>query len=592
MNQPNYGAILFFLSRYRFLYGAILVMAMATSVLEAFSVVAFFPLFTAMLGDAQENTGGIAGVSIKLSGYLPMSSALAGAALLLGAAFLVKTVGILFRDLLVAYAGAKIHYDVKQQVMEQYSGAEYQFIVDNQQGTLIYGSLAAPGSVIILHTTLALMVISSMKMVAIGTVLVSLLPYPALAFMGMALFYYMTMHQISKKITFTLAQKRVAANQDQDIIANEFLNGFRQIVSFNIQKRWISRFEQANRIDCEVFAKQMAWQSVPRPLLELAAMALLLGFVLFLKAANPDTFTEQLAGLGIFAVALVQILPSLSTFGGSRLALMASLPNVQLAHETITNSVPARLEGNRVLPSFEKSIAFEKVSFSHEGRGSLMDQVDMTFEKGKVTAIVGPSGSGKTTLINLILGLFQPTGGKITVDGIPLRDLTHETWLSRIGLVSQDPFMYHSTVEENIRFSRPEYSREDIIQAAIIANAHGFISEMPDGYDTLAGDRGIKLSGGQQQRICIARAVLDSPEVLLFDEATSALDSLSERQVQGAMDNASSNRTVIIIAHRLSTIRNADKIIVIDNGKIVEQGTHQELLDNQGLYSRQAAAST
>ena len=215
----------------------------------------------------------------------------------------------------------------------------------------------------------------------------------------------------------------------------------------------------------------------------------------------------------------------------------------------------------------------------------------MSFEKGAITAIVGPSGSGKTTLINMILGLFQPTSGRITVDGTPLQDLTNESWLRRLGFVSQDPFLYHTTIEENIRFYRTGHSEEELNRAATIANVHDFICELPEAYGTLAGDRGIKLSGGQQQRICIARAVLDSPEILIFDEATSSLDSLGEKQVQQAVDNASSDRTVIIIAHRLSTVRHANKIIVLDDGKIVEQGTHDELLKSKGHYYQQVAAS-
>jgi ABC-type multidrug transport system fused ATPase/permease subunit len=231
------------------------------------------------------------------------------------------------------------------------------------------------------------------------------------------------------------------------------------------------------------------------------------------------------------------------------------------------------------------------VSFAHKDRATFLDQVNMSFGKGQITAIVGPSGSGKTTLINLILGLFQPSHGRITIDGTPLQCLTHASWLGRIGFVSQDPFTFNTTIEENIRFSRKGHSRETVVQAATIANAHDFISELPDGYDTVVGDRGIKLSGGEQQRVCIARAVIESPEILIFDEATSSLDPLSEKQVQEAIDIASAGRTVIVIAHRLSTIRNADKIIVLDNGRVVEQGTHQELLTRQGEYSRQVSAS-
>jgi subfamily B ATP-binding cassette protein MsbA len=354
---------------------------------------------------------------------------------------------------------------------------------------------------------------------------------------------------------------------------------------------WEADFNKENRTYSEIYANDLAWQTVPRPILELSALGLLLGAVFFFKATSPDTFADDLAVLGVFAVAVVQILPSLSMFGGTRMQMMNVLPDVQVAHQVLTLSVPARQDGRLELPSFDKAIAFENVSFAHKDRETLMDEANLSFDKGKVTAIVGPSGSGKTTLVNLILGLFEPSSGMITVDGIPLHNLTHQSWLGRIGFVSQDPFITNNTIEENIRFKRIGHSKETIVQAAEIANAHGFISEFPERYDTVAGDRGIRLSGGQQQRICIARAVLGSPEILIFDEATSSLDSMAEKQVQEAIDSASANRTVIIIAHRLSTIRQADKIIVLDQGKVVEQGTHQELLGNQGHYSKQVAAS-
>ena len=592
MSGPNYGAILYFLSRYKLRYAAIFAVALPVSVLEGVSIAAFFPLFSNMLGNPSDSVGGVAGFASKAVDFFPVSSAFVAAALFLIAIFLVKTLGILCRDLLMIFTGAKILYSVKKQIMERYSGAEYQFIVDSRQGALIYIGLAAPNAVSNLHLTLLKTLTSGLKVVAITIVLISLLPVLAVAFIGLGLVYYLFIHYISRKVSYYLGLGRVEVLTKLNVIANEFLNGFRQIIAFNIAKRWETSFDKENRTYSEIYAKDLAWQAIPRPLLELSAFGLLLGSLLFLKATSPDTFSDGLAAFGVFAVALVQLLPSLSTFGGTRLQVMNVLPDVQVAHQVLTQSVPPRREGHRKLTSFEKAIAFEDVSFAHKERETLMDKVSMTFEKGKVTAIVGPSGSGKTTLVNLILGLFEPTGGRIVVDGVPLQDLTHESWLGRIGFVSQDPFTTNNTIEENIRFNRSGHSKEEVVQAATIANAHGFISEFPQGYDTLAGDRGIKLSGGQQQRICIARAILDSPEILIFDEATSSLDSLAEQQVQQAIDSASAHRTVIIIAHRLSTIRHADKIIVLDKGKVIEQGTHQELLSSQGHYSRQVAAST
>ena len=591
MNRPSYTPLLFFFSRFKLMYVAIMVLVVPVSVLEGASVAAFLPLFTTMLGDTQENVGGIAGFAAKAVDLLPMPSAFGAAALLLIAIFFFKTVGILARDLLVTYTGAKIMYSVKQEIIERYSTTEFQFILDNQQGTLIYRGIMTPNTVSRLHLIFTQFLTSLMKVMSIGVVLVFLLPYLTLALVGLGLVYYVFLHYVSKRFSFRLGQERVQASTEQAIIANEFINGFRQIISFDTARRWTARFAHQNRLYSELFAKDLAWRMVPRPLLELSAISLLLGFVVFLKVSSQETSTADLVPLGVFAVALVQILGPLSNLVGTRLQIMSGLPDLQIAHQILTSSAPPRREGHQTITSFKEAIVFQDVSFAHKGRKVLLDNVNMTFEKGKVTAIVGPSGSGKTTLINLILGLFDPSDGRITVDGVPLEDLTHESWLGRLGLVSQDPFIYNTTIEENIRFNRSGHTKYEIIQAATTAVAHDFISEFPQRYDTTVGDQGIKLSGGQQQRICIARAVLASPEILIFDEATSSLDSIAEKQVQQAIDRASTNRTVIVIAHRLSTIRHADKIIVIDNGAVIEQGTHEELLTKKGHFSRQVGAS-
>jgi len=216
----------------------------------------------------------------------------------------------------------------------------------------------------------------------------------------------------------------------------------------------------------------------------------------------------------------------------------------------------------------------------------VLDRVSAIFTCGKTTAIVGPSGSGKSTMVDLVIRLFDPTAGRITVDGVDLQAYDVTSWLNAIGFVSQDTFIFHGSIQENIGFSRPDATFEEIVEAAKLANAHAFISAMPEGYETVVGDRGVKLSGGQRQRIAIARAILRDPQILILDEATSALDTMSERQVQKAIEQVSRNRTVIVVAHRLSTVMSADKIVVLDSGKVVEEGTHRELTARQGLYWR------
>jgi subfamily B ATP-binding cassette protein MsbA len=247
-------------------------------------------------------------------------------------------------------------------------------------------------------------------------------------------------------------------------------------------------------------------------------------------------------------------------------------------------TVDENINGKK-LQSFDHSIEFRNVNFQYE-ETTVLRNISFKLEKGKTIALVGSSGAGKSTLADLIPRFHDVSAGEILVDGVNIRDYSLHSLRSQISIVTQEPILFNDTIANNIALGMETANRGEIEEAARIANAHRFIEQKENGYDTNIGDRGNKLSGGERQRVTIARAVLKNPPILILDEATSSLDTESERQVQDAINNLMSNRTSLVIAHRLSTIRHADEIIVLNKGEIAERGTHDALLEHRGIYHR------
>ncbi len=239
-----------------------------------------------------------------------------------------------------------------------------------------------------------------------------------------------------------------------------------------------------------------------------------------------------------------------------------------------------------VLGALRGALRFENVRFGYETSPGVLNGIDLEIPAGTKCALVGPSGGGKTTICSLIPRFYDPTSGRVTIDGMDTREATLASLRANIGIVQQDVYLFGGTIRENIAYGRGDATEEEIVEAAKNANIHDFIAGLPDGYDSLVGERGVRLSGGQKQRVSIARVFLKNPPILILDEATSALDTESERFIQSSLDRLSERRTTLVIAHRLSTVRNADEIVVIDGGKVRERGSHEDLLAEGGLYAR------
>lgn len=335
-------------------------------------------------------------------------------------------------------------------------------------------------------------------------------------------------------------------------------------------------------------------QSNGRAIALSAAFVPLIRFVIFVSFTGILLFGGMAAVEGTLAVGTYSLLVFLTqrllwplTRLGQTLDLyqraMASVTRVMNLLDTEIAIHP----GDRPLPveSIKGEIEFKEVTFAYHDRAPVVENLSFQVRAGQTIAIVGATGSGKSTLVKLLLRLYEVRSGRITLDGIDIQQLQLQDLRRAIALVSQDVFLFHGTVAENIAYGNFDANREQIVAAATIAEAHEFVSQLPQGYDTIVGERGQKLSGGQRQRIAIARAILKDPPILILDEATSAVDNETEAAIARSLDRIIQNRTTIAIAHRLSTIRHADRIYVMERGRLVEWGTHDELLDRPGIYA-------
>jgi ATP-binding cassette, subfamily B, bacterial MsbA len=365
----------------------------------------------------------------------------------------------------------------------------------------------------------------------------------------------------------------------------ETISGIRVVQSFSAEKYTESRFAKINREFSKVSRTLFSKKELTSPISEMLGILVVVTIVMYggyLLVTNQSNLTGP-----VFITYLVlysQIIQPLKNLSNASASVQRGIVAAEKIFSVLDEPVQVlEKPGSVAKEDFNSKIEIRNLSFRYEKNDVLKD-INLTIEKGKTIALVGESGSGKSTLADLVSRFYDPTGGEILIDGIPISDVKLNDLRSLISFVSQDAVLFNDSIFNNISFGKDDANEEEVMRAAEVANAHSFIEQSEDKYHTYIGDRGLKLSGGQRQRVTIARAVFKNAPILILDEATSALDTESERLVQDAINKMMENRTAIVIAHRLSTIRHADEIIVLQKGSIVERGTHQDLISKQGYY--------
>lgn len=486
-------------------------------------------------------------------------------------------------DVLTSVYREKLIALFRMRLYEKYINAPIAFFDNQKLGTLS----STLGEVIGINIMLAFLI----SLITAGFILIAYLGTMMLVSWQLTLLIVLLIGSVGLGLNQLLRRIRkfgkavVNARHDLNIRILDTLAGIRVVKSYAAERYELDRFERISNEVTDTSILVAKKVGLVEPLTEFSTMAvamviLMVSYVLLISRGLLST-SELMA----FMLTLIKVVPVTKRINTARGAIHQYLPSVSIVCDALFSTQSEQPQsGLRNFSHLREGVNFRKVSFGYNDHTTILKDIDLDIPCGKTIALVGASGAGKSTVAALLPRFYDVTRGTIYIDGEDIRNYDVASLRRQFGIVSQDTYIFNASIRDNIAYGLETVSDDTILKAASLANADEFIQQLPRGYDTLIGDRGVQLSGGQRQRLSIARAILRDPEILILDEATSALDSQSERLVQEAIERLRQNRTVIVIAHRLSTIRNADWIIVMKNGEIVEAGTHDQLLKTRGIY--------
>jgi len=574
-------------------FGAVLLMAVVGAC-EALTALLIKPIVDVVLNPIIHTNSillfkfPISGRSVYLQDYLPswIHNAWAIVAVTMVSLALIRGLSEFFATYFINFVGHSVVMDLRNLLYSRLIKQSIAFFTTNPTGRLMSAitsdtekiqtavSQVAADSLKQSFTLAALVAVIfyyDWRLALISLVLVPLVVFPS--------------SKIGRYIRHSSSSSQDRMGEINNVLQETF-SGIRIVKAFGMELFEVGKFKAATRRLLRINLRWVRAQAATSPLMEVLGAFTIAGLLLYARTEILHHL-QTTGGFFAFLYALIKMYEPVKRLTGVNNAYQQAVgASEQVFRYLEINSEVTDKPGATSMLPFEHEIVFKNVDFEYEPGMPLLRDVNLRIGKGEVVAIVGSSGAGKTTLANLIPRFFDVTRGQILMDGHDLRDVTLASLRAQIGMVTQETILFNDTVLNNICYGRPSYNEAEVTEAARAALADDFILEMPLGYKTLIGERGQRLSGGQRQRIAIARALLKNPPLLILDEATSELDTESELLVQRALSNLMVGRTVLVIAHRLSTVRRADRIVVLDRGAIIEVGTHEDLVNNGGLYQR------
>lgn len=586
--KSYFQALYFFIKPYRSLYVKLLFIMVIYAVLESVNISIFFPLFKSALG--QDQVAGQAFYFLdRMISILPIADPFLRVGVFAILVLSIKEIFGFLQQAMIGYGTAKVVAECKEKIFEKFIRSEYSFFLKNKQGDLSYKALFSPSMLGKCLLFIPCILTSLLIAVSIGAVLFAISVQVTTLMMVLGILFQLLIGYFSKKVSFHIGTERVAVGLKAQVVMNEFMDGVKHIRILNAFDFWRDKFFETVRRFKTLSIWDSIWLDIPERMVRMVPVLALMIFAFFLnylKNENPQTLLSYVGVISVYGVAFYKLLPHVAQIGKLQMQVLGALPEVKMLHELLTAKDELFQEGTVELRDFHHRITFENVSFGYNKSKPILRGLTLSFDCGKVYAITGASGAGKSTLANLLTLLFQPDEGSIQIDQMDIRLLKRSSLAALVHLVSQETFIFHGTIFENIVFGMQAVTPSDVMDAARRSYAHEFIEKLPEGYQTVVGDKGLKLSGGQRQRIALARAILRNPKILILDEATSALDEYSQVCIQRAIsDFCSEDRTIITIAHRLSSFKYADQILFLSQGKILAQGQHEHLMKTCGDYA-------